>query len=453
MRSYAEEVKLIQSSKGVPAVKILEAIGEMIKSAYKKENGDDENIRVRIDEDQQAVGVYLVKEVVEDPDEVRDDQYYIDLESSRKIKSDIEVGDDLEFEIGLNDFGRRAANVAKNKFYSFLNQSELETIENEFRDKIGEIIGGDLQRRYKGTLYINLGKAEGILPHQEQSPRDKFRVGDRIKSYIKDVSIVKKNVRVLLSRVDTNFIKKIFELEIPEVYDKTIEINGIAREVGKKIKVIVHSKKSNIDPVGACVGMKGVRIQSIVQELNGEMIDVVRWNDDPKILISNLLKPAEISYIYINEEDKKAIAIVPTDQLSLAIGNKGVNAKLAAKASGWNIDIKTEDQYEEIRKLEDTRVKAEEALGLNVVDQAPVVEVEEEIEYEIDSDFVLEDLEFPVAINKKLKANGYDKIEKLVDVDQSELVEKSNLTLKQAEKVISVIQEMIDVVEEEDDQE
>jgi N utilization substance protein A len=444
MRSYAEQVRTLEAQKGIPAVRILEAIGESIKAAYKKTYSDDENIRIKIEEDRLAVGVYQLKEVLDDAEKNPDEQFYISLAAARKIDPAAKVGDIIEVEVEIKDFGIRAALVAKSKFNEYINRAEITMLEDEFKAKIGEIIGGDFQRRNKGTIYINLGKVEGILPVSEQSPRDRFKPGDRIKTFIKSVRTDRGQVKVLLSRVDVNFIKKLFEQEIPEIYDKTIEIKGIAREPGKKTKIIVYSKKTNIDPVGACVGMKGVRIQGIVQELNGEMIDVIRYSDNPKILIASLLKPAEILYIAANEKEKKAIVVVKNDQLSLAIGQKGLNAKLAAKASGWSIDIKTEDQYEEIRKSEESRIKAEEALGIGRKEE----EVVEEIEYEIDENFTLADLNLPETITKKLESAGYGKIEKLIEADQSELVEKGKLTIKQAEKVMATLKEVIDVVEE-----
>ena len=445
MRSYSEQVKPLEAQKGIPAVRILEAIGESIKAAYKKTYNDDENIVIRVDEERVAVGVYQQKEVLDADERNRDPQFYISLNDAKAINPLATVGSMVDIEVDMADFGIRATQVAKSKFSEYINRAELMLLENEYKTKVGDIIGGDFQRRNKGTIYVNLGKVEGILPMGEQSPRDRFKPGDRIKCYIKSVRSDKGQVRVLLSRVDVNFIKKLFEQEIPEIYDKTIEIKGMAREPGKKTKIIVYSKKSNIDPVGACVGMKGVRIQAIVQELNGEMIDVIRWSENPKILIASLLKPAEILYIAANEKDKRAIIVVKNDQLSLAIGQKGLNAKLAAKASGWSIDIKTEDQYEEIRKGEESRLTAEAALGIGKKEEEEVVE---EIEYEIDANFTLADLNLPEVIIKKLQGAGYDKIEKLIDVDQSELVDKGKLTIKQAEKVMATLKEVIDVVEE-----
>jgi transcription termination/antitermination protein NusA len=445
MKSYIEMVKQLESTKGIPAIKILEAIGESIKAGFKKTFNDDEQIKIRIDPEKYAVGVYQVKEVLDTDEPVKEQLYYIDMESAKLINPVVKPGDDVEIEVDSSAFGLRAAQVAKAKFTEYLHKSEITMLEEEFKNKIGEIIGGDFQRRSKGSIYINLGKVEGVLPISEQSPRDRFKIGDRIKCYIKGVKVDKKVVRVLCSRTDVNFIKKLFEQEIPEIYDKTIEVKGIAREPGKKTKIIVSSKKSNIDPVGACVGMKGVRIQAIVQELNGEMIDVVRWNDNPKVLIASLLKPAEIIYIAAIEKNKKVIVVVRNDQLSLAIGNKGLNARLAAKASGWSIDIKTEDQYEEIRMQEETRIKAEEALGLGPKAEEKVVE---EIEYEIDASFTLEDLGLSDVIVKKLRNAGYDKIEKLIDVDDSELIDKAGLTIKQAEKAVNTLKEAIDIVEE-----
>jgi N utilization substance protein A len=454
MRAYTELVKELENRKGLPASKILEAMGESLKTACKRIYHDDDNIKVRMDEEKCMVGVVQVKEIVDDDERIREPNFYLSLSEARKLDPESESGDFLEIEIDPLTFGLREAQIAKNKFIDSINRYELSMIENEYKTKVGEIIGGDLQRRQKGTIYVNLGKAEGILPIREQSPRDKFNPGDRIKCLIKDVRISKKKeVKVILSRTDPQFVKKLFEQEIPEIYDKTIEIKGIAREPGKKTKVIVHTKKLNVDPVGACVGMKGVRIQSIVQELNGEMIDVVRWSDNPKVLLASLFKPAAILYIAINEKDKKATVVVNNDQLSLAIGNKGLNAKLAARASGWSIDLKTEDQFEEVRKQEEDRIKAEEALGLGRKSTEKTASAAsagtEEVEYEIDESYSLTDLGLPDTIQKKLEKAGYDKIEKLIDIGEAELMDKAGLTVKQAQKVVGVMKEVVDVVEEE----
>jgi N utilization substance protein A len=457
MKAYVELVKQLESQKGIPAVKILEAIGESIKSAYKKMFLDDENVKIKIDEPNYSVGVYLVKEVLDEGERNPDPKFYISLKDAQLEDFETKAGDFIEIEINPTAFGLRSAQVAKSKFNDYLIRTEVAIVEGEYKGKIGEIIGGDFQRRQKGTIYINLGKAEGILPVREQSPRDKFGIGDRVKCYIKDVKVdKKKEVKVILSRTDVNFIKKLFEQEIPEVYDKTIEVKGIAREPGKKTKIIVNTKKLNVDPVGACVGMKGVRIQSIVQELNGEMIDVVRWSDNPKTLLASLFKPAEILYISTNETDHRATIVVKGDQLSLAIGKNGLNAKLAAKASGWSIDIKTEDQFEDVRKQEEARLKAEEALGITrkpAEKAAAPAKVEEEIEYEIDESYSLKDLSLPETIYAKLVKAGYDKIEKLIDIDESELIDKAALTVKQAQKVVSVMKEIVQVEESTEDEE
>jgi len=298
------------------------------------------------------------------------------------------VNNRLGYEIiDFDSFGRRHIIAAKQILAQKIKKVEKANIYEAFEERIGEVIMGSVHQITPREIKINYDDIEVIMPKSESIFNERYRRGELVKAVIKDVYFKNQDVKIIVTRSDKEFIIRLFELEVPEIYDGLITIKNIVREPGERAKVAVESYDDRIDPVGACVGMKGVRIQSIVQELNGEMIDVVRWNDDPKILISNLLKPAEISYIYINEEEKKAIVIVSEDQLSLAIGNKGVNAKLAAKASGWNIDIKTEDQFEEIRKLEASRLKAEEALGLVSESVPEETVIEEEIEYEIDSDF------------------------------------------------------------------
>lgn len=338
----------LEEEKGIKKESILEAIETALVMAYKKNFDSMENVRVSIDYITGEFHVYAEKEVVEI---VENANLQINLEDARNINPILEIGDTAEIEFLPKNFGRIAAQTAKQVIVQKIREESRNVLFDEFNEKKGEIVTGIVQKADGGAVVLDLGKVEGIMTPKEQIPTEKYRVNDKIRACILNVERgVKGSLQILLSRASNDFIRKLFELEIPEIYEGVIEIKSISRDAGSRSKIAVYSPNGNIDPVGSCVGQKGIRIQNIINELNGEKIDVIEWNKDPAIYISAALLPAKVMAVDINEEEKFAQVIVPDDQLSLAIGKAGQNAKLAARLTNWKIDIKSKTQFKEIMK-------------------------------------------------------------------------------------------------------
>ena len=337
----------LEKENGIKKDFLMESIESALVIAYKKNfDCNDENVKVVLDKNDAQMHVYQEKDVVE---EVADDKKEISLADAQKINSNYNVGDKVNFELMPKEFGRIAAQTARQVITQKLREASRDVIFTEFADKKGEIITGLVQKADGGAVIMDLGRIEGIMPKKEQIPTEKYHVNDKIRACIISVEKgVKGSTQIILSRASTEFVRKLFEIEIPEIYEGVIEIKSISRDAGSRSKVAVYSPNPNIDPVGSCVGQKGIRIQNIINELNGEKIDVIEWNEDPSIYISAALLPAKVLAVDIKEEEKFAQVIVPDDQLSLAIGKGGQNAKLAAKLTNWKIDIKSESQFRKI---------------------------------------------------------------------------------------------------------
>ncbi len=337
----------LEKENGIKKDFLMESIESALVIAYKKNfDCNDENVKVVLDKNDGQMHVYQEKDVVE---EVADDKKEISLANAQKINSNYNVGDKVNFELMPKEFGRIAAQTARQVITQKLREASRDVIFTEFADKKGEIITGLVQKADGGAVIMDLGRIEGIMPKKEQIPTEKYHVNDKIRACIISVEKgVKGSTQIILSRASTEFVRKLFEIEIPEIYEGVIEIKSISRDAGSRSKVAVYSPNPNIDPVGSCVGQKGIRIQNIINELNGEKIDVIEWNEDPSIYISAALLPAKVLAVDIKEEEKFAQVIVPDDQLSLAIGKGGQNAKLAAKLTNWKIDIKSESQFRKI---------------------------------------------------------------------------------------------------------
>lgn len=352
----------LRKEKNLSEEEVIGAIKDSIENAYKKNYGAS-NVRVEVDMTEGNVSVFMGLEVV---DEVMDDMTEISLEDAKEIYDGYEIGDLVEYEIDPKDFNRIAAQGAKQVFVQKNREAERTNSYNEFVEKKGTIVTGKVERINNGTMLISLGRTEGRVPASEQVKTESFKPGDRIKVYVMDVKKENKGPQVLLSRSHPGLVRGLFELEIPEIADGTVEIMGTAREAGSRTKIAVHSTDPNVDPVGACVGNRGARVQNIADELFGEKIDIIVWDEDPAVLISNVLRPAIVEGVYINEDEKSATAVVPEQQLSLAIGREGQNVRLAAKVSGWKIDIKSHGQLEEMGfafdEYEDTEDAADEEL-------------------------------------------------------------------------------------------
>ncbi|MFY9393898.1 MAG: transcription termination factor NusA [Halanaerobiales bacterium] len=332
----------IVKEKGISKEVLLDAIESALISAYKRDYGSKENVRISMQEESGKVQIFARKEVVE---EVKNEALEISLEEARKIKATYEPGDIIEIEITPDDFGRIAAQNAKQVVLQRIREAERDVIYEELKEKEKELITGMVNRIYNNNIYIDLGKSEALLPPSEQIPGEEYKIGDRIKLFVVEVSADSKGPKILVSRTHPDLLKRLFEVEVPEIFDGIVEIKNIAREAGSRSKISVYSHDENVDPVGACVGPKGMRVQAVVDQLNGEKIDIIQWSEDPAVLVANALNPAEVSRVNINEEEKIAEVVVPDFQLSLAIGKEGQNARLAAKLTGWKVDIKKESSY------------------------------------------------------------------------------------------------------------
>lgn len=361
----------IEKDKGISKEVLLEAIEVALLSAYKKDFGSKENVSVEIDEESGEVMVFSRKKVVE---EVKNDRYEIPADEAQRIDSEIEVGDYLDVEVTPENFGRIAAQTAKQVVMQRIREAERDVLYEEYKRKEGEIITGTIQRFHKDNVLIDMGKTEALLPVSEQMPNEEYRVGSRLKLYVVEVSSTTKGPRILVSRTHPALLKRLFEVEVPEIFDGIVEIRSVAREAGFRSKIAVSSYDDKVDPVGACVGPQGMRVQSVVEQLNGEKIDIVQYSEDPKNYVSNALNPAEVIDVINDEEEQSAKVIVPDFQLSLAIGKEGQNARLAAKLTGWKIDIKKESEFAESESEEtDEKLKESE----EIEEQADVEQTDE----------------------------------------------------------------------------
>lgn len=342
-------IQELEKEKGIKKDYLLDSIESALLTAYKRNYNSQENVKVVVDRETGASHLYSVKEVVE---HAENPILQISLEEARKIDKEAQIGGTVDVELVPKNFGRIAAQTAKQVIIQKLREAEREIIYSEYSERKGEIVSGIIQKADQNIVVMDLGKVEGVMPAKEQIPTEKYHVNDKIKGYILDVEKGAKGVpQVVISRACPEFVKKLFEFEIPEIYEGVIEIKAVSRDAGSRSKVAVYSPNENIDPVGSCVGQKGVRIQNIINELNGEKIDVIEWNADLSIYISSALLPAQVMAVDIDEENRVAQVIVPDDQLSLAIGKSGQNARLAAKLTGlsdWRIDIKSETQFRNI---------------------------------------------------------------------------------------------------------
>ena len=349
-KEFLKALDELEREKNIPKEEIISAIETAVKTAYEKNFGG--NTMVEVDRETGEVQVFLIKDVVA---EVEDDENQVSLEEARQYDPDYEEGDEMYFAIDPKDFGRIAAQTAKQIVVQKVREAERQSTYSRLKDKQGTLVSGRIERINNGTIFLAIDNTEGILPVSEQVHSEHFKVGDRIKVFVMDVKdpnrpkASRNGPQVFFSRSHPGLVRELFKLEIPEIADGTVEIKGIAREAGSRTKIAVYSHDPDVDPVGACVGNRGARVQAIVDELNGEKIDIIVWDEEPAVLISNVLRPAVVESVYVeeDEQEKMAIAVVPDQQLSLAIGRDGQNVRLAARVSGWKIDIKSRQQLEE----------------------------------------------------------------------------------------------------------
>ena len=339
---FIEALNALEKEKGISKSLLLDAIEAALVTAYRRNYNNAENVSVEINTDTGEISVYSIKRVV---DEVNYPAEEIKLEDARKIAAYYQPGDLLKEEVLPRGFGRIAAQAAKQVVVQRIREAERGMIYQEFSEKENEVLTAIVQREERNGVYVELGKTEGFMSSSEFIPGEKYEINDRIKVYVLEVRKTNKGgPQVIVSRTHPGLIKRLFELEVPEIQPGIVQIKSIAREAGFRTKVAVHSTDPQVDPVGACVGQRGSRVERIVQELSNEKIDVIEWSNDPAVFIANALSPARVLMVSANEEDKAARVIVPDNQLSLAIGKEGQNARLAAKLTGWKIDIKSNTQ-------------------------------------------------------------------------------------------------------------
>ncbi|MFT8362638.1 MAG: transcription termination factor NusA [Sporolactobacillus sp.] len=339
-----EAMAALEKDKGISKDVLLDALEAALISAYKRNFDQAQNVRVDINEGIGQIKVFARKEVV---DSAEDNTEQISLDEAKKLNPHYQVGDTVEIEVTPRNFGRIAAQTAKQVVTQRVREAERSVIYSEFIDRADDIMTGIVQRVDHRFIYVDLGRVEALLPLAEQMPNETYRPHDRIKVYLTKVENAKKGPMITVSRTHPGLLKRLFELEVPEIFDGTVEIKSISREAGDRSKIAVYAADPEVDAVGACVGQKGARVQTIVNELKGEKIDIVGWSEDPVVYVANALSPSKVVKVIVHEEDKATTVIVPDYQLSLAIGKKGQNARLAAKLTGWKIDIKSESEAEE----------------------------------------------------------------------------------------------------------
>jgi transcription termination/antitermination protein NusA len=370
--------------KGIDKSRVIGAIEAALQMAAKKRFGQAENIQVEIDAKTGEISVVSKKTIV---DAVANPKTEVSLQEARQFDSEAEVGDEIGSVIEMSDLGRIAAQTAKQVIFQKVREAEWEAVQKEYSTRQGDLVNGIILGVERRNYLVDLGKTEAVLPIQEQIPRETYRGGDRVKAMLLEVRRTPKDVQVILTRSHPQFVAKLFELEVPEVLEKIVEIKSIVREPGDRTKIAVTSREKAVDPVGACVGIKGSRVQAVVRELRGEKIDIITWTSDPRVFIAEALNPASIEKVGVDEEKKSALVVVADSQLSLAIGKNGQNVRLAARLTGWKIDIISATEYEKEKAERDKEIKAalaEETEALHQQEEAREQELKARAESELD---------------------------------------------------------------------
>jgi len=478
-------IEQVGKDRGVDRKVIIEALEQAVLTASRKKYGHQGEIEARYNEEVGEVELFQFKQVVE---EIVDPATDISLEEAQELDAEVQVGDSLGVKLAT-DFGRIGAQTAKQVIIQKVREAERENLYNEFKDRRGDIISGTVQRMEKGNLYVNIGRSEAVLFAKEQIPGEIYRQGDRLRAYILDVQKNSKGVQIFLSRTHPGFLIKLFENEVPEISEGVIKIISAAREPGERAKISVYSSSRDVDPVGACVGMRGSRVQSVVQELRGERIDIIPWSQDQAKYICNALAPAKISRVYIDEENRHLEVVVADDQLSLAIGKKGQNVRLASKLTGWKIDIKSESKMEEIsseilqrfkelpyigdvasrilynegfRSMQEiAEADPEELVKILEIDQGKAIEITQRaaaMSEETAESRTISEVELPAVDLESLKqvegvgekiaetlvANGFRTIEDLAKADIEGLSTLAGIGPKKAEKLVQSARQLLD---------
>jgi len=440
MSEMAEAIRQLIQEKGYSEESVRQTIERALKAAYKRTYGTDENAIVKFEDDMSDVKIYSRKVVV---DGVYDPVREIELEDAQKLSSEIEEGDEVDIIENPKEFDRSAVDRGKQTAHQGLTETFKDSLYNDYKDKVGEIIIGYYQREKNGNIYVDLGNAgkiEGYLPLKNQSKLEFYEKGDRIKGLIVEVKKTNSGLQLVLSRSDPKLVSSILEKEVPEISDGTVEITKIVRDAGYRTKIAVYSKREEVDPVGACVGLKGVRIQNVIRELLNEKIDVLKYDPDPVVFIKNALSPAQVDRVIIMDADKKqALAIVQDSQFSLAIGRQGQNVRLANRLCDWNIDVKTVEQAAEIDFSE-----------ISTVQSARNLFNDEEESF----DEITTIAELP-GVNKEIAdlliANGFEQIEDFVEAFDNDTIHIEGVTADDLETINGLINENVEFVEEDED--
>ena len=425
----------IGREKGIEKAVLIDAVGAAILSASRKSLPPAQaalDLRVDFEGKTGQFKLYAVRKVVEEP---ANPKVEIGLEEARQINPDADIGDELKSPVPLQTerFGRIAAQTAKQVIIQRVREAERDSVYQTFKEKEGELVHGVVQRAIKGNAILNIGKAEAILPVREQLPREEFRVGDRVRAYILDVRKTSKGSQIVVSRTHPGFLKRLFELEVPEIYEGVVEVRAAAREPGERAKIAVVSKDNNVDPVGACVGYRGARVQAIVRELQGEKIDIIPWREDPAAFVKAALAPAEVQRVSADTENRALRVTVADDQLSLAIGKRGQNARLAAKLVGWKVDIKSTSELQREAEATLTGLMTAEPRA-----EAPV---------ELDEATALEQLMALPGVGDKLAARllaaGFRGLAPLAEASLEALQEVEGIGPRSAEKILQAAREAV----------
>jgi N utilization substance protein A len=428
----SDAIRQLIQDRGMSEDLILRTIENTLLAAYKRRFGNADNAIVRFGDDNREVSMYAKKQIV---DGVYDPVCEIDLEEARELNPDAEIGDELLMEVDPKNFDRVSVQSAKQTAHQSIREIQKDTLYSEYKDKVGEIIIGYYQRERNGTIYVDLGKMEGILPKKFQSPREIYHVNDRIKALITEVNKTPTGLQVVLSRTHTDFVRAIFELEVPEVYDKTVEIHKIVREAGYRTKLAVYSNRDDVDPVGACVGLKGVRILAVIKELEGEKIDILKYDSDPRKFIKNALSPAEVRDVIVLDEGKhQALAVVNDSQLSLAIGKQGLNVRLANRLVDWNIDVKTDSQFAEMDIAAESRRAVSELFGDDFSEEYSRISELPGVDPQVAQILLDSEIDF---------------IEDFLALSDEELTGITTVSASQFETLRKLIEEYVEIVEEE----
>jgi N utilization substance protein A len=421
-------IEQIGREKGIDQAVLIDAVGAAILSASRKTLGPAMDLRVEFDQRSGGFKLYAVRKVVE---KALNPKVEISIEEAQRVSPVAKPGDEIRSEVEAGGFGRIAAQTAKQVIIQRVREAERESIFQSFKARQGELVNGVVQRVVKGNVIVNLGKAEAMLPPRERLPREEYRIGDRVRAYVLDVKKSPKGSQIILSRTHPGLLAKLFEIEVPEIYEGIVEIKAVARDAGERAKVAVASRDGNVDPVGACVGYRGSRVQAIVRELMGEKIDVIAWKGDPAAFVRSALAPAEIESVEIGAEAHTLKVLVADDQLSLAIGKRGQNARLAAKLLGWKVDIKSRG---ELKKESEERSRAElEARAAAAESSAAGVKLLAELP----------------GVGEKLAGRlsdaGLDSYQKLADASEEVLVQLEGIGPKTARKLIEAAKAAIAV--------